>query len=134
MGGYVPEIPDCMIASDVTTADGEEKSGVKVDATDGEAWSMFTLTTRGDALVGQAGGNTLADPAVCRLCSLGLHVHAQVVEMELFFSWYVQTYAMRVCTPHDAQRMSTTSTGLYSSYCPPGIISLPLSSTPFRYS
>jgi len=46
--------------------------GVKVDARDSEAWSMFTLTTRGAAVaavVGQAGGSNLADPAVCR-CQL----------------------------------------------------------------
>jgi hypothetical protein len=66
----------------VTSSDRDRESGEKVDATDGEAWSMFTLTTRGDALVGQAGGSTLADPAFYRPCSLGLHFHTKVVKIE----------------------------------------------------
>jgi hypothetical protein len=61
----VPAIPDCILAADFTTS-SEYLGGGKYEeqsAGVGEAWSMFTLTTRGDAVVGLV-GCTLADPAV----------------------------------------------------------------------
>lgn len=73
----VPEIPDCMFASEynrlfVFCCDCS-MDGVKVDARGYEAWSMFTLTTRGDA-VGQAcrcplAGLAVLPPLLARLAS-----------------------------------------------------------------
>lgn len=57
----LPDVPTSLVESGVLVG------GVEVDAGDFEAWSMFTLTTRGAAVVGQAGGSNLADLAVGRL-------------------------------------------------------------------
>jgi hypothetical protein len=71
----VPAIPDCIVPAESTTSSGY-MGGVEVEEQNagvGEAWSMFTLTTRG-AVVGQV-GCTLADPAVYRLCCLELEMY-----------------------------------------------------------